>query len=924
MIPQARTPRARDTIIFSESDRANRSQDWQQRDAAHRIRDVRTLAIAATGYANLQMPFKGSHQISRSVLFWLIHCLIGQPFRRVSIGERGLHLSGGSVREIPYASMSGPMTVSGRQIRVSLADGLGWRAGGFRPAQIRPFAELANLARKQYVTTLFEQADSELKALAQTTQRLDQPRRYPAACLLEPFVQRAKHVCDGLPPATPSDLLTDEQVKQFNAVMALSRDPASTRTKAVDTFIDSELAEMKEFFDAIESNPLTNEQRLAVVTDEDATLVLAGAGSGKTSVIVAKAAYLIERGIRPADEILLLAFGKDAAEEMATRIKQRSGAAVDAMTFHALGYEIIRAVEGQAPALAAHASDDARYYALLREILLTEIATRGGPCALLLSWFAEFYRPYKTEWDFKTSAAYDQYVRKTELRTLNGDLVKSFEELIIANWLYLNGVSYEYEPVYEHALSNNTRRAYNPDFRLTESGVYIEHFGVRKERGPDGKTRLTTAPHIDCQKYLEGMDWKREVHKAHGTTLIETFSYENVEGRLLSALQTKLAPFVKTRPIPPAIVFERLTQLGQVDSFTQTLGVFLRHFKSCGLAIEQCEERADRSSGSLRGRAFLKIFGLVHEAYQERLGARIDFEDMIGRATEHVKQGRYRSAYRHLLVDEFQDISDGRAALLLALKAQHADVRIFAVGDDWQSIYRFAGSDLHLMRNFGEEFGGTFAGTPGAHSVVDLGRTFRNVDHIALAARRFVLQNPQQIEKQIIPATTTGTAAIKLVEYKRAIELDALRTALDAISAASRDSRTSVMLLGRYRFVEPSNLAELSPQYPRLDIRFMTVHRSKGLEADHIIILRAASGRMGFPSEIIDDTLLDLVLPEPETFNHAEERRLFYVAMTRARHSVTIMVDRDNPSPFATELMDDSSYGSVLLGEGQATGPRLT
>jgi len=859
------------------------------------------------------MPSEGARQISRSLPSWLMRCLIGQPLRRIRIGAQGLHLIGGNAKEIPYTRMPGPMTASAGSLCVTLADGSDWRAGGFARAAMPAFVEAANHARSQHITELFEKADAELKVLAQAAERLDQPRRYPAACLLGPFVQRARAVCDGLPASAPTDLLSDEQRTLFNTVLALSNGAAPLRDAAIGRFIEVELAEMKAFFDMIESNPLTPEQRRAVVTDEDATLVLAGAGSGKTSVIVAKAAYMIERGIRAPEEILLLAFGKDAAEEMATRIRKRSGASVDAMTFHALGYEIIRQVEGQTPALAAHASDDTRYYALLREILLTEIATRDGPCALLLSWFAEFYRPYKTEWDFKTAAEYDEYVRHTELRTLNGDLVKSFEELLIANWLYLNGIAYEYEPDYEHAIPENDRRAYTPDFRLTESGVYIEHFGVRKARDADGKVRLTTAPHIDRDQYLEGMEWKRKVHQAHGTILIETFSYENVEGRLLSELRTRLEPYVKTRPVPPAVVFERLAQLGQVDAFTQTLGIFLRHFKSCGLAIEQCQARADSSSGSLRARAFLNIFGLVHEAYEKRLGERIDFEDMIGRATDHVKQGRYRSPYRHLLVDEFQDISDGRAALLLALKAQHADARIFAVGDDWQSIYRFAGSDLHLMRHFGDVFGGTFSGATGVHSVVDLGRTFRNVDQIAFAARRLVLKNPAQIEKQIIPAAKTATTAIRLVEYTRNTEAEALRATLDDISAASSGSRASVMLLGRYRFVEPGYMAELQSAYPSLNIRFMTVHRSKGLEADHIIILRAASGRMGFPSEIVDDSLLDLVLPEPESFDHAEERRLFYVAMTRARQTVTVMVDRDNPSVFATELWEDPAYNAVLL-----------
>jgi DNA helicase-4 len=887
---------------------------WHARHAARRLSSGQQIANEAKGYVNVLMQSKGSRQISRSLPSWLLRCLIGQPLRRIRVGERGLELIGSKAREILYTGMSGPMTGAAGRIIVRLDDGSEWRAGGFGRSEIATFIEAANFARSQHLTDLFDEAEAELRLLAQAAARLDQPRRYPAACLLEPFVQRARAVCRGLPTSVPVDLLSGEQQEVFNAVLALCNEAGRLRDAAINRFIDAELDETGEFFDTIESNPLTAEQRRAVVTDEDAVLVLAGAGSGKTSVIVAKAAYIIERGIRAPDEILLLAFGKDAAEEMATRIRKRNGASVDAMTFHALGYEIIRQVEGQAPALVAHASDDTRYYAHLREILLTEIATRDGPCALLLSWFAEFYRPYKTEWDFRTAAEYEQYVRDTELRTLSGDLVKSFEELVIANWLYLNGIAYEYEPDYEHALPDNERRAYTPDFRLTESGVYIEHFGVRKAVDSDGKMRLKTAPHVDFEQYLEGMEWKRKVHKAHGTILIETFSYENVEGKLLSGLRDKLAPYVKTRPVPPAMVFERLAQLGQVDAFTQTLGIFLRHFKSGGLAIEQCRERAEASPGSLRARAFLKIFELLHEAYETRLGDRIDFEDMIGRATEHVKQGRYRSPYRHFLVDEFQDMSDGRAALVLALKAQHADARIFAVGDDWQSIYRFAGSDLHLMRHFGEVFGGSFAGEKGVHSVVDLGRTFRNVDRIALAARRFVLQNPAQITKEIIPAAKIASAAIRLIEYARNTEAEALRAALDAISASASGTKSSVLLLGRYRFVEPLNLAELSSHYPGLDIRFLTVHRSKGLEADHVVILRAASGRMGFPSEIVDDTLLDLVLPEPETFAHAEERRLFYVAMTRARHSVTVMIDRDNPSMFATELLEDRAYGAVLLG----------
>ena len=221
----------------------------------------------------------------------------------------------------------------------------------------------------------------------------------------------------------------------------------------------------------------------------------------------------------------------------------------------------------------------------------------------------------------------------------------------------------------------------------TEDGFTLFGKGG-KAQGSQGETRLVTAPHVDCERYLEGMAWKRKVHQENETILIETFSYEQVEGRLTEALAEKIAPHVSLKPISQDQVFDTLTELGQVDAFTQTLATFLRHFKSSGTTIGQCEARSDDSSDTARSKAFLKIFKPLIEAYQKRLEDRIDFEDMIVRAAEHVEAGRYKSPYRHLLVDEFQDISEGRARLLKALKAQHDDARLFAVGDDWQSIYR--------------------------------------------------------------------------------------------------------------------------------------------------------------------------------------------------------------------------------------------
>jgi len=311
-----------------------------------------------------------------------------------------------------------------------------------------------------------------------------------------------------------------------------------------------------------------------------------------------------------------------------------------------------------------------------------------------------------------------------------------------------------------------------------------------------------------------------------------------------------------------------------------------------------------------RARAFLDVFAPVFEEYQKRLGGRIDFQDMILRAAHYAETGRYVSPFRHILVDEFQDISQSRARLVKAMKAQHPDVRVFAVGDDWQSIFRFAGSDIHLMRHFGREFGGFFDGEAGVHRTVDLGRTFRSVDQIAFAARTFVLRNPAQIQKQIVPAGTATEPAIRLMTVSKGEDEAKLSEVLTEMSATetSEAKPATVLLLGRYRFVEP-DLRDLRRRFPRLKISFKTIHASKGLEADHVILLNADSGRTGFPSEIVDDPLLYLVSPEDEAFPNAEERRVMYVAMTRARHTLTILASNARPSSFVTELGKDPEYG---------------
>ncbi|MBM6583235.1 UvrD-helicase domain-containing protein [Microvirga sp. BT689] len=808
----------------------------------------------------------------------------------------------------------------GTTVRIRTDDAIGISLKGVNYQHADTFAREVRKAWTTFNLGRFEEKRGTIDDILDTIVKLGEPTRYPAACVLSPILDEARSLETTLFSKLPTEAIGENNLGQIRRIRSFIHNASRWRDQAIAKFETEELARWENFFDTFEKNPLTPEQRLSIVADEDATLVLAGAGSGKTSVITAKAGYLVKAGIQRPDEILLLAFAKDAAREMSERIEERCGEPLEVRTFHALAYDIIGAVEGTKPALAAHATDDKAFLALIRDILRALVSTDSDASRAIIRWFSYTHLEDKSEWDFEQKHEYYTFIEKADLRTLQGERVKSFEELMIANWLFENGIEYEYEPDYEHDLPHTGRRRYCPDFRLKNSGVYIEHFGVRRKKIGDGSDKLLTAPFVDREEYLAGMAWKREVHSAYSTTLIETFSYEREESRLLEALAEKIAPFETCQPRPRETLFDRVVELNQVDSFVQLLGTFLRHYKGGGYNLADCDAKGRKLKLGRRAQAFLSIFGPVYAEYQRQLGNRIDFEDMILRASEYAENGQYRSPYRHILVDEFQDISRSRGRLVRALKSQHQNARVFAVGDDWQSIYRFAGSDINLMRDFGSEFGGTFDGRSGVHRTVDLGRTFRSVDKIAYAARKFVLKNPAQLPKTIIPAGKAIHPAIQVVSTFRHDPEEKLRQVLQALSnlAAPGNQRSSVLLLGRYKHVAPADLPKLKREFSNLDLSFRTIHSSKGLEADHVVVLNLFRGRTGFPSEIVDDPLLSLVSPDAELFDNAEERRVMYVAMTRARRTLTLMGSASKQSAFVCELLADPEYGIVTKDKGQA------
>ncbi|WP_112094608.1 DNA helicase IV, partial [Lonsdalea populi] len=267
--------------------------------------------------------------------------------------------------------------------------------------------------------------------------------------------------------------------------------------------------------------------------------------------------------------------------------------------------------------------------------------------------------------------------------------------------------------------------------------------------------------------------------------------------------------------------------------------------------------------------------------------AAVDFPGLIHQAVNLLDKGRFISPWKHILVDEFQDISPQRAMLLSALRRQNRETSLFAVGDDWQAIYRFSGAELMLTTAFEHHFG------VGAQCVLDT--TYRFNRRIGEVASQFVQQNPSQLKKALNGLRDGNKKSVVLLPDEQ------LEGLLDKMSGYVKPE-ARILVLARYHHLRPEALLKASTRWPKLNIDFMTIHASKGQQADFVIIVGLQDGKDGFPAPGRESMLEEVLLPKPEDFPDAEERRLLYVALTRAKHQVWLLFRKDEPSVFVEQL----------------------
>lgn len=680
--------------------------------------------------------------------------------------------------------------------------------------------------------------------------------------------------------------------------------------------LHGELVRYAHLFDTIERSPLTREQRIAAVTMADRNLLIAAAGSGKTSSMVGKVAYALCSEMCSANQILVLAFNRKAAQELDDRLRRAlasylpAGTGVMARTLHALGLDIVTQVKGSCPQIQNDGNG------LLSRVLAKLVHDDVDFAEHWLLFRVFYHVPVRHPDEFATRKQWKAFVqqhgtvqnRRHGFITLGGEQVPTQFEQAVANWLTLFGIDYVYTKLKGGSYWKSwlAGRLFRPlsgqtGFLLADLNRYIvcvsgapevtrvradKRARIRADRkaGITGKEGCSSTPVI----YLN----------------IDTFH----DATVFMLLRKQLDPGgMRLKPVRIKTVLARLGHRltpGQTEFLTR----FIRIARLDGIRSERLLARAPDSPDPVRTSMHAPMLAKLVCAYSDALddANTIDFEGMLHRASNYLDQARYTHAYTLILVDEFQDTSQAGLRLLKSLLAQNSQCKLFAVGDDWQSIYRFAGAVPDVLSRFEHHFG---------PSVVNhLTATFRFDQSIADVASRFVQANPEQLRKHVRARANSSQPSIVLKRYATPAHMLALCEACLHDSTGipiehTRDQQNasgrvvSVYILGRYRHQRPPGLPRWNTSFPQLDIQYQTVHSAKGLEADVVIVLGLGTGRYGFPAQVRDDPLISLVMPVVEDFPDAEERRLFYVAMTRARHRVYLLADTHQPSPFVTELI---------------------
>ena len=696
----------------------------------------------------------------------------------------------------------------------------------------------------------------------------------------------------------------------------------------------------KEYFDNMykgvdDDIHLDEEQCKAILADEKYSLIIAGAGTGKTTTMVSKVKYLVDKKNADPERILVMSYTRKATEEIAERIIDEFGINVHVTTFHSLGYEYIKEIFKPSKCVIVdrniindifldYFKEIFKDKDKIEEIINNFEIVKERNRFLFSNFFLNNYKKYGTYDElidsyvtqkmdeagyFGVEERVRQWISKQLLKSeniisLKGDYVKSAGEMMIANFLYIHGLDYSYEEVYDELMSNYS--IYKPDFTIDYGGekIYIEYFG------------------LDDKEYNNIKKMKIEFHKKKENTFIsiDRIPLLNIVEYLDKELN---ALGVKYKDRSFESIYEHVLRMNPLSQVYP----FMYYLYSCIEARKESVSRDDLNKisdylNSIENdeekkqleiqRKYIDDF---YNYYAKRLfGGEVyyfDYCDLLYYSVKYLEKLTIDTKLRfdYIIIDEYQDISSIKYELTYKT-AKRNDAKVYAVGDDWQSIYSFSGSRIEYIYRFKEFF-------EGAKSF-RITKTYRNSQELINYSGEFIMKNDDQIKKNLVSNKHINKPVV-FVPFGGRIgednEIKCLKSTIIDIHREHPDH--NILVLGRTNamidnLLEDEELVDgigtkiIFKGNPRIDIEGMTMHKSKGLTFDEVIIVGL---NKNFPITKNNNSWYEYIFknkPIEEAIPFAEERRLFYVALTRTKNRVYLLCN-ENPkyrSDFVKELSE--------------------
>jgi DNA helicase IV len=708
-----------------------------------------------------------------------------------------------------------------------------------------------------------------------------------------------------------------------------------------EEFVKRRKKEYAHFFKR-SSLTLDDDQQTAIVTDEKHNLVVAGAGSGKTEVLITRIAYLIQRKpdtINPS-KILALAFQNKAAAEVRERLKSRYKVDVEIRTFHSLGQRILQDAMKQKSREMPQLMFGGDNFESKYKAFITSLFKKLQEDKIMQNKIVNFMKFYgddqivKEKTDFKTKEEFYKYQRGLTYRTLDGTEVKSEQEREIMNFFITHNVNgkrinilYEEPAEWMKYKKEDIEKIPSPDFFFPDFKIYLEHWAI----GKNGKVPEWFEGDNPTEKYTYSMNIKKEKFESQKEFLLmETTSGEFVDKNFNSNLKQKFLNALKEQnpnedfsiePISYEDLVKRVWE--ECREFIRSLSLNISRFiviaKTYSLEPEDIEKRLKSESWSKKQEAFTEIAIPIYKIYQGELkkGNFIDYSDMINLAVKELKANTkfYKDKYEHILIDEYQDISTQRYELVNELMKKNDKCKLFCVGDDWQSIMGFAGSNLDFFVNFEKYFD---------HPArTDLTINYRSVKSIVETGAQIIKHNKDsQLVKKTI-AKNGGNNPLSVYsslhqkeyfeQYYRQIAshaIDKMKDFLDKgykpndIMILCRISKRPKLINAIMDYARSKKVPISTDPRKKIAIPLMSVHRSKGLQARVVFILNVDKDLYGFPCELESPEVFEPAIKNHKKIREEEERRLFYVAVTRAKEEVIVYNQKCSQSKFITEIKD--------------------